>query len=155
MTERSEKEELQDLISRAKAGIAQHLIEKGVKADAAVRAVENQVRFGRMADGRLLMRRGTWMASPVGYQRECAQHILPSLAPEDMKDSGNEDEDMWTIAERRLSEASATKSRAELLEERREEEVEKARQATGSADEPTLSMDELVERKRASGVYGG
>lgn len=146
MSDLTEREELNGLIDRAKAGIAHHLIEKGVKPDAATRAVNEQVRFGRAKDGKLLMKRGAWLASPVSFQRECAERILPSLAPEDMKDMSNDEEDMWTAAERRLAEASGTRSRAQLLEEKREEEIENIRGGTRSTK--SLSIEELALRKR-------
>jgi len=155
MSETSEKDELNGLIDRSRAGIEQHLIEMGVKDDAAARAVSEQVEFGRGPSGALLMKRGKWIASPVSYQRECAQHILSSLAPEDMKNFRDDDEEdeMWAAAKRRLSEANGSFSRAQLLEQKREAEL--ARTLGDVTDTKDMSLEEIMLRKRQSapGVY--
>ncbi len=127
----------------------------GVKDDAAARAVSEQVEFGRAPNGTLLMKRGKWIASPVSFQRECAAHILSSLAPEDMKNFREDDEedDMWAAAKRRLSDANGSFSRAQLLEQKREAELARARGDVTDAKD--MSIEELILRKRQSapGVY--
>ncbi len=156
MSEMTEREELNGLIDRSRAGIEQHLIDMGVKDDVAARAVSEQVEFGRAPNGgALLMKRGKWIASPISYQRECAQHILSSLAPEDMKNFREDDgeDEMWAAAKRRLSEANGSFSRAQLLEQKREAEV--ARTLGDVTDAKDMSIEEIMLRKRQSapGVY--
>lgn len=150
MSEMTEREELNGLIERSKAGIAQHLINMGVQPDAAQRAVEYQVKFGRAPNGSLLMKRGAWMASPVSFQRECAEHILPTIPPEQRQDFSTDDgqDQMWSAAEKRLQNASGSHSRAELLAEKNEQQIAKERGDAGDLNAKPYSIEELAIRKR-------
>ncbi len=151
----SEQAELKGHIDRAREGIEKQLVEMGVKPDAATIAVRDQVKFGRAPNGSLLMKKGAWVAG-LGYQRECAQHILPSIPAEQRTDFREDEEDnMWAAAEKNLAGASYTYTRAELLERKREKEIEQARGNAPSVDDKTLSMEEIIARNEASapGVY--
>jgi len=150
----SEQAELKGHIDRAREGIEKQLVEMGVKPGAATIAVRDQVKFGRAPNGGLLMKKGPWVAG-LGYQRECAQHILPSI-PADQRTGFREDDeegDMWAAAEKNLASASYTYTRAELLEQKREKEIEQARSGAASVDDKTLSMEEVIRRKQASASF--
>ncbi len=150
MSQMSERDELNDMIARSRGGIAERLVELGVKPDAAMRAVAKQVKFGRAPNGSVLMKRGAWVAS-ASYQKECAANILPSIPPEDRKDfqTGEEEDEMWAAAERRLHDSHPVLSRKQLQEGEREARIAKARGELGDANAETLSIAELAERKRA------
>lgn len=122
MSHMSERDELNDVIARSRSGIAEHLIEMGVKPDAAAKAVFKQVKFGRAPNGAVLMKRGAWVASAISYQKDCATHILSSIPPEDRKDfsDGDEEDEMWASAEKRLYDSNPVLSREQLLERKRE-----------------------------------
>ncbi len=146
----TEKEELIERQDRTRSGITQHLIDMGVQPDAAERAVKDQVKFGRAPNGSLLIKKGPWEAGAVSFQRECAQHILPSIPAEQRKGfSAAEEDSAWAASERRLNAASETHSREQLAEQAREERVARAR-----GDDKPLTIEELVQRKRrANPIY--
>ncbi len=155
MPHMSERAELNDVIARTREGIAERLVELGVKPGAAVRAVAKQVKFGRAPNGTILMKRGAWVAA-TPYKNDCAAHILPSIPPEQRKDfsSGDAEEEMWAVAERRLYDSHPVLSREQLLEREREAVIAKARGELGDQDSETLSIAELAERKRTgTSVY--
>jgi hypothetical protein len=147
----TEREELDETIDRAKAGIADHLIKMGVKPDAAVRAVADEVRFGRSPSNTLLMKRGNWIAA-ANFERECAQHIKAGLPPEAFTEFDVEDSEdqAWAAMERRLSEASTSYSREELREQKKQAELERILNPVAPAP-PTEQL--LRKRSEVSSAF--